>query len=211
MRIRRSVNPVLHPAGRRIFACAPVLLLIQAGCAGWSYDLVQIGMRQDQCRGKLAEDTFRRTDLGYCYFREQPEQVEAVVILIGRDGQVAGKLHVRRINPGAWFRGPGSFRLRGELDVQRCVLDATGPIDALRAIADDLLGYHGTRPVAQAHAWVAAGLVRLMERWPHVGAQAAGYPQLTEVLERVPGGGVASVRINRQQVYSLEYTQDIPP
>ena len=54
-------------------------------------------------------------------------------------------------------------------------------------------------------AFLAAGLVRLMERWPHVDAETLIYPQLDQMLERVPPGGRALVGIDERGIYTFEY------
>lgn len=187
---------------------AGVLLLLAGGCSDWSYDRIQIGMTQQQCALLFTEDSVRRTELGFCRLTEDRRgQTDALVVLLSRDGQVAGKLQATLRARDRWIRVERVFRLRGEVDPGLADLQATGPIDMLRVVTDDLSGYRGAQTAQQAHAWVAAGLARLMERWPHVASADELCPQLTETLERVPGGGTARIEVDRRGVYCFEYRQ----
>jgi hypothetical protein len=179
------------------------------GCADWSYDRMRIGMTQRECERAFAEDSFWRTDLGFCYLQVRPQagRTDALVVLLARDQRVAGKLQATRFEPAGWLSRESGFRLRGELDPAAAALNATGPIDALRALVDDLTSYRGAKPALDAHAWVAAGLVRLMERWPHVGQEGPRNATLDDLLERVPGGGEARISVDRRGVYAFEYRQ----
>ena len=184
-----------------VLVCAP-------GCADWSYDRIQIGMTQRECEQALAEESVWRTELGFCSLSQRHfGRTDALLVLLTQDRRVAGKLQATCLERDTWLGPQTGFRLRVELDPEAAVLTATGPIDTLRAIADDLATYRGARPALEAHAWIAAGLVRLMERWPHVGPCGALYPELTDVLERVPGGGAAEISVDRRGVYLFEYQQ----
>jgi hypothetical protein len=202
--------------GRRIcrvpapYAASGFCLLISLiqGCADLSYQGITLGMRQAECARQLEGESVQRTELGFCAVRtDLTGRTDALVVLVSREGVVTGKLQATfwPANP-QWGRR-AAYRLRGQLDPTSSALGATGPVDSLRAILDDLASYRGPRPAMQAHAWVAAGLVRMIERWPHVGELASAYPHLADVLEQVPGGGESSLRADRQGVFWFEYQQ----
>ena len=191
---------------------AALLLALTGGCADWSYDRIQIGMTSQECARSLPEEAVRRTELGFCCLaQDRHGRTDALVVLISRDGRVAGKLQATLPTPNTWSPVQTDFRLRGEIDPTLTDLQAVGPIDMLRAIIGDLTGYRGVQTAQQAHAWVAAGLVRLLERWPHIGPGSELYPQLTDTLERLPGGGTARIEVDQRGVYCLEYRQPTGP
>lgn len=156
----------------------------------------------------LPADGSRHTDLGLCYLKSDAfGRTDAMVVLLNRQQQVAAKLHATHYRRQLGFKVDTGFWLRGELDPELIGLSATGPIDTLRAIADDLLTYRGEKLAMDAHAWIAAGLVRLMQRWPHVSDPGLRSDGLTEMLDRVPGAGMARISIDESGVYHLEYRQ----
>jgi hypothetical protein len=136
-------------------------------------------------------------------------RTDAAVLLLTGDRRVAGKLYAMHQERKSGLQVETTYRLRGELDPQLLKLSATGPIDMLRAIADDLTTSGEDTFVREAHAWIAGGLVRLMQRWPHVGDEGPAVTRLTEALERIPAGGVARVTVDARGVYLVEYTQTV--
>ena len=76
-------------------------------------------------------------------------------------------------------------------------------------IADELTSTGTDKFTRDAHAWVAAGIVRLLQRWPHPGDEGPAFPRLADALERVPGGGVARITVNERGIYLLDYTQGV--
>ena len=88
-------------------------------------------------------------------------------------------------------------------------LGGTGPIDVLRAIADDLTSTQGDTFVREAHGWVAAGLMRLVQHWPHVGDEGPAFTRLTDLLDRIPAGGEARLTVDARGVYVVEYRQSV--
>lgn len=197
---------------RRAGALAWLALPLLAGCTDWSYDRIQLGMTQRECERALPEDTLWRTELGFCYRQENGlGRIDALVILLTQDQRVAGKLQATTYPPYQRVGSECGYRLRGELDPAASILGATGPVDVARVLTSDLAGYRGAKPAMEAHAWVAAGLVRLLERWPHGETAAASYPTLAEALARIPGGGEAQIAVNPRGVYLFEYRQPAVP
>ena len=201
-------------SGQALSALSGLLLLVTLieGCADLSYEGITLGMRQAECARRLEGESVQRTDLGFCAVRtDLAGRTDTLVILVSREGVVTGKLQATFCPADPRWGRPPAFRLRGQLDPAASALGATGPVDSLRAILEDLAGYRGSRPAMQAHAWVAAGLVRMIERWPHVGELASAYPHLTDTLEQVPGGGEARLGVDRQGVYWFQYEQGRSP
>jgi hypothetical protein len=186
---------------------APLLLCQTLGCASWSYDNIQIGQAVRESQRLLPVDKTRRTDVGFCYVdQDLTGRTDAIVILLTKDLTVAGKLqasHVKR--DVAWMSEEG-YLLRGVIDPVAMQLNATGPVDTLRAVTDDLAQAMDDNFVREAHGWVAVGLARLIQRWPHMGIEpGGGNPGLMEMLQRVPAGGTAMVRVTPEGMYEIEY------
>ena len=159
----------------------------------------------------LPAEGSRRTDLGLCYLGSDLfGRTDALVILLTHDRRVAGKLHATHYRRSYGFKTETGFRLRGELDPEACGLSATGPIDTLRAICDALVSYQGEKIATEAHAWGAAGLIRLIQRWPHVSELGSQTESLSETLSLVPGGGVARLGMNERGIHEFEYLQGKP-
>lgn len=206
---------VHNPTCRRTDLRRPCLIaafvltaILQTGCADWSYRRIQLGQQLGEYQRAFPEARSRRTDSTLCCLEQDVTgRTDAVVVLLTRDRQVSGKLHATHFERNYGFRVETGYLLRGELDPELTQLRATGPVDTLRAIADELTSSTGDKLVKEAHGWVAAGIVRLVQRWPHVGDQGPAFPRLTDMLERVPGGGTARITVNERGAYVLEYRQ----
>jgi hypothetical protein len=185
---------------------AGLLLPLCTGCANWTYERVQIGMGRAECERQFADESYQRTGLGLSHWQADASGARAaLVILLSADGRVVGKLQASYRAGVKAGQERYEYRLRGQLDPQRAGLGATGPLDALRAVLIELLDEPGVQTVRSGHAWIAAGLLRLVERWPHVQPQAVSDGLLTEALEHVPDDGEAWLGIDRRGVYLFEY------
>ena len=180
--------------------------LLNAGCAQWSYSHIKLGQEPQDYERAFPAESARRTHLGLCSLCEDAfGRTDAVVVLLTRDRRVAGKVHATRFVRDYGFKRDEGFLLRGELDPQLAELQATGPIDVLRVIATDLAEYQGEKLAMEAHAWVAGGLVRLIQCWPHVNEVGIEAARLTELFELVPGGGEARIAVDQAGIYQFEY------
>ena len=212
------MTPMLKNTARRPSAVPPRLLLmlavcaaLQAGCAGWSYDRIRLGAEHREYERAFPEAGVRRTETTLCYLaQDRLGRTDAVVVLLTRDRRVCGKLHATHFERNYGFKVERGYALRGEVDPALAELSAAGPIDALRAIGDELTSTEGDTAARQTRAWVAAGLVRMVQHWPHVGDEGPAFTRLTDTLERVAGGGVTRITVNARGVYELEYTVGTP-
>jgi hypothetical protein len=199
-------------ADRRFFVTGLLVALTLpplTGCADWSYRKIQLGQAPQDYGRVLPAETSRRTALGLCHLSgETWGQTEAIVVLLTSDRRVAGKLRARYLL-SRWGLGPGEpgYQLEGELDPELYGIQGAGPLDALRAIASELIDYRGEKLALEAHAWIAVGLTRLMQRWPGVAETSAVTERLREALEMVPGGGAARIEVDERGVYHVEYRQ----
>jgi hypothetical protein len=185
---------------------AGLLLPLCGGCANWTYERVQIGMDRAECERQFADESYQRTGLGFSHWQAAASGArEALVILLSTDGRVVGKFQASYRADAKAGQGRHEYRLSGELDPQRAGLGATGPLDALRVLLIELLDEPGVQTVRSGHVWIAAGLLRLVERWPHVEPQAVADGLLAEALEHVPDKGDARLGIDRRGVYQFEY------
>jgi len=210
----REVIPERRSAARCARTARPptllvaVLALLATGCADWSYARIRLGMTQRECERTLPEGVVWRTELGLCCRRDDYfGRSDALVVLVSHDQRVVGQFQATQFSPHQRLGRDVGYRLRGELDPKAAGLEATGPLDTLRAVADDLAAYRGAQAAMETHAFVAAGLVRLLERWPTGTTTVPHAAPLADMLERVPGGGVARLNVDPAGTYTLEYRQ----
>lgn len=203
----------LLPARRSLSVAGMLLLLAAAGllgCTQMSINQLLLGYYVRDPSRVFPEGRSRRTDLGLCYLNTDVlGQTEAVVVLLTREQRIAGKFHARSAETNYGFRVDASYSLRGELDPNVAALAGTGPLDSLRAIADDLTLDVDDPLVREAQAWVAAGIVRLIQQWPHVGDEGPAAVRLTEMLERVPRGGESTITIRPDGTHVIEYSRTV--
>jgi hypothetical protein len=206
----RAVRRHLDGATGRFWLVLLLGATSSAGCVQFGYDQVRLGQTQREYRAAFAEGQTRRTTQGLCYLEQDwLGQTDAVVLLLTADRRVAGKLHAVHSERRTLISVETDYELHGELDPALARLGGTGPVDTLRAVADELTTGDADASVREAHGWVAAGLVRLMQRWPHVGDEGPALTRLTAMLERVPGGGTAHISVDPNGVYRFEYTQGV--
>ena len=191
----------------RVGICLAILTL--SGCADWSYQRIQLGQSPEDYARVLPMETSRRTALGLCHLSKNAlGRTDALVVLLTSDRRVAAKLRARHFEH-KWGvnRTERGYWLVGELNPELYGVAGSGPLDTLRAIAGELTVYRGEKLALDAHAWVAAGLVRLVQRWPGVNDVGVSSQRLSELVERVPGGGTARIEIDDRGIYHLEYKQ----
>lgn len=197
----------LPGCGRR--SSLPLLLASLAasgGCAQLGYQQIRIGQEAREYRRALPEGRTIRTTAGVAYLEQDLlGKTDAIVLLLTRDQRVAGKFHAQHQRRDLGFRIETCYSLQGELDPQLIRLAGAGPLDMLRAIADELTRDEADTAARAAHDWVAAGLVRLVQHWPHVGDEGPAFPRLTEMLARVPGGGLARITVLPNGNHVVEY------
>jgi len=185
-----------------------VLAVLLSGCVDWSYRQIRLGQPGDECERLLPAASSRRTALGLCHLHDDKlGRTDALVVLLTADRRVAGKLWARRFERNWGLKTSRGYWLVGELNPELYRVRAAGPIDTLRAIAGELTDYRGEKLALDAHALVAAGLARLMQRWPGVTDPGVSSQRLTELLEVVPGGGIARLEVDERGTYRLEYRQ----
>lgn len=181
------------------------------GCVGLSYDRLSLGAARNEYETAFPEEAARRSDKTVAYFEKSPlGEVEAVVVLISADRRVAGKLRVSAREPSSSFQ-PASTRVQliGEIDPRLAGYERVGPIDTLRAIAADLADNPADALTRDAHGWVSAALVRLLQRWPSVEDEGPAITQVQDYLDRVPAGGIATLTSDERGVFRVAY--EAPP
>lgn len=209
-RMTRVCTPSPQPGPRRPwpvrFALIVFAWVATGGCAEFGYNRIQLGQEQREYEAAFPADKTRRTpDTLCCVERSALGQTDAMVVLLTRDRRVAGKLHARHIERDFGFRAETEYRLSGELDLTLIHLGMAGPIDALRAVADELTAAQDDAFVRAAQGWVAGGLVRLVQQWPHAGDAGPAYPRLADILEHIPAGGEARITVRPGGRLSVEY------
>lgn len=179
------------------------------GCAEFSYNRIQLGQEQREYEPAFPADKTRRTPATVCYLETRLGHTDAMVVLLTRDRRVAGKLHAMHSERDFGFPAETHYRLRGEIDPTLVRLGATGPIDVLRAVADELTAAHADAYVREAHGWVAGGLVRLVQHWPHGGDAGPAVTRLSDILERIPSGGEARITVAGTGRFLIEYAHAV--
>ncbi len=196
----------IHVLESRSHAFALTALLTIAGCTQWTYDRIALGTPLSDAERSIPEDSRLRSDRAVALLEGgAPERVDAVVFLLTKDALVSGKFVAEYRPATAWTLGKGSYKLSGELDPKRAGIGELGPLDTLRAVADDLTNVRPEQSAGVAHAWVAAGLVRMLQSWPSATDEGPAYPRLTDILELVPAGGESKTALGEDGVFRISY------
>ncbi len=185
-----------------VMAAAPALL----GCAWGPYERIRLGQAPAEYRSVFAEGTTHQTAVGIWHWqRDMRGWTSAVVLLTARDQRVAGKLWA------TWSpRGETpAYRLVGELSPESLGLGATGPLDVLRVVADELTGDSIDCRAREAHDLVAAGIVRVLRSRPSVDNAGPAEARLIEALERVPADGRADIDVTPAGTLTVEYSASL--
>jgi hypothetical protein len=181
------------------------------GCARLSAAQLRLGYYVREPGRVLPEGKSRASNVGLCYLdHDLFGRTEAIVIFLSRDRRIAGKFQATLAETNVGFKPATTFALEGELDPTVAHLAGAGPIDTLRAIADDLTQPETDALVREAQDWVAAGIVRLVQRWPHAGDEGPAAAALTAMLERVPADGEATIVVHSDGALSITYAQTVP-
>lgn len=197
---------------RRLVRILPMWIasLAATGCVDMYYRRIELGQSKQQYERILPAAQSRRTDLGVAFLASDwTGRTEAIVVLASRDRRAAGKLRATHFEHNYGFKTETGFRLQGEIDPSLADLKSTGPLDTLRVVLQQLESYRGEKAATDAHEWLAAGLVRLLERWPHMSDRLGPVPTRSSRLEQVPAGGTASISIDRRGVFRFEYRQAV--
>ena len=200
------------PTTRRFVRILPLWIASAAatGCVDMHYRRIELGQSKQQYERILPAAQSRRTDLGVAFLASDwTGRTDAIVVLASRDRRAAGKLRATRFEHNYGFVTETGFRLQGEIDPALADLQSTGPLDALRVVLQQLESYRGEKAATDAHEWLAAGLVRLLERWPHMSDRLGPIQRRSSRLEQVPSGGTASISVDRRGVYRFEYQQGV--
>ncbi len=207
-------NPRMTRQAQARFALAAALaaLTVLSGCTDLSYHRLKIGQERREYERAFVEEDARRTDLGICYLKtSRLGRTDAIVLLLSRDQRVAARFQATSLSRDWGVAVRSGYRLRGEIDPRMLEMGSTGPVDVLRAVADELTRSEGEKLVRETHAWIAAGIVRLLQTQPHEGDEGPAGERLAEWLERVPPGGRGELSTDAQGVCRFTYQQGVRP
>ncbi len=176
------------------------------GCARLDYDRLRVGRELRDVSRALPEDHSARSDWSVCYQRANGlGRTDVIVVLLTRDRRIAAKFHVVHNERQSVLGQDAGYALTGEFDAELLGLSEAGPRDRLRALAADLMEPQADPFVREAHAWVAAGLVRMLALDDPADADDALAERLVEMLERVPAGGRATTSPGGGAVVRIAY------
>lgn len=182
--------------------------LLASGCAGWGYGRVHLGQPLRDARRAFPESRSRWAQSTFCYLEsDYVGRTDAVVLLLTPDQQVAGKFHAQSFRRNYGVTVTAGFRLRGVVDPRLAGFGGSGPLDLLRGVADDLTQGTTDSFSREAHHWVAAGIVRLLENWPEADDTGPAPARLSAVLECVPADGTSAIWIDDAGLHRCEYKQ----
>jgi len=193
-----------RPGALRLLGVATLVSLC-GGCADWTYEQIRMQQPVQVCQRLFPEGQSRRTESTLCSFEQGGGRTDVIVVLLTRDQRVCSKWQATHIEGLSGWPAPTRFLLRGELDPQLAGCAEAGPVDALRVVVDELTTVGPDAFTRQTHAWVTAGIARMLERWPHAGGQEPVGPALVEPLGRIPAGGEAQISVRRDGTYAFQY------
>lgn len=178
---------------------------MMCGCAELHYSRVRLGQTPEQYDKVLPQESVRRTDAGMCWLeRDRFGRTDAIVLLMSRDKRVGGKLRATRIHRDYGMMSETRYELSGEIDPRISGYRETGPLDMIRAVQMDLAEQSGDATAVQALRLVSTGLLRVLQRWPNSGEPVTPVT-LGESVELVPGGGEATLRVDRGGLFHIAY------
>lgn len=195
---------------RAFLACG--LILGAGGCAQFNYDRLKIGLTQREYEKILPAESTRRTEDRLCYLSSDGlGRTDAIIVVLARDHRLAARFHAVFVERYVGFKLASDYELTGEIDPKLADFSGTGPVDAVRTLYNQLAEYRGERLAADAHTWVAAGLLRVLQRWPHGREPYAEPAQLGSIVSRVAGGGTATIAVGPDGRYRITYSQSVRP
>ena len=181
---------------------ALALLTFLTGCSNWTYRHLKLGQSPSEYERVLPVVNTAQTPASVCYLRaDKADRRESLVLLITIDRRLAGKLHAKYRER----KGSLRYELTGRIDPELFGTGAAGTTNTLRAVAVDLMEQRTGQIAAEAHAWVAAGIVRVLEQTPEADDFGVSADTLEDLFDRLPGGGEADVETNEHGVIELKY------
>lgn len=195
-----------------LILCIAALLWPLAGCMDMTYDRIELGQGSREYDRALPAEHSRRTSVGLVAMKEDlGPRTDAVLINIATDRRVAGKWQVTYVEKMVWFEQRTGLRLRGEYDPRLAGITQAGPLDAVRTVYADLMRPTDDPFASEAHGWIAAGLVRMAERWPGfaIGADPTG--AAADALGQIPAGGKIDIKVDEEGVFHFHYQVGVEP
>lgn len=187
----------------------PITIL---GCASWNYDRIQLREPLPDLDSQFPRDEARKTSLGVAHLRNpNSPQAAAVVILVTLEKRVAAKFHAAQHQRDWGFSVERGYELAGQIDLELLAAKNPGPLAALRTIARQLAAYQGDPAAEHAHQLVAAGLVRIIQRWPDIENLGPTSDQVNALATLAPGGGRAALTMDLDGTFHISYRQGIAP
>lgn len=189
---RRAQAP--RPLAQILLSAA---LLASAGCADWRYDEIRLRAAPREYATILAAQRTRQTPLGLAHLdRRSADRPEALLVVLSGDRRVAGKLQVLRSRRMTISGTRDVYELRGDLDAALIGAAEAGPVDALRLLLSELEILPREPLPRTVYGSIAAGLVRLLDRWPAATAPEVDRDALDEWLCEINPEGQADISTN---------------
>lgn len=181
-------------------------MVLLPGCASWHYGRLKLGQAPNEYERVLPAEKVRRTERGLAFLsRDWTGRIDAIVVIVAENRRVAARVHASYGEQRYGFTTRVAYRLRGEIDPKLYETQDAGPTDVLKLLLSQLAAYKGDKLAVESHAWIAAGLTRLLQRFPNVADQIAEPATMLGVSERVRGGGVGTVSADADGVLRFEY------
>lgn len=182
------------------------LALAGSGCAKLTYDRLNLGEPPSKYERMLPASESRRTAVGLCQLKKSAGgKVESILLVLSDDRRLAGKVRVRRVQRSAGLLGSTTYELYGSVDPVLYGAAEAGPADVLRSLVRSLVDYRGEKLAMEAHRLVAAGLLRLLERWPEAGDLGLSADVSADLAEIAPSGGTSRIDVRDSGVIDFQY------
>lgn len=169
--------------------------MLTTACTAPGLTGLELGADARQIRRSFPAGQLHETPAGYSVLRpEASGTTHAYVFLVTPDRRIAARFHVSVSEGAGGEEESGSYRLTGAVDAQALRLGGLGPLDTLRAVADQLTSAEVHAGARAAQHWVAAGLVRMLQQHPQVDDPGPATARVGALLARIPAGGDGDVR-----------------
>ncbi|MCG3127142.1 MAG: hypothetical protein CHACPFDD_02000 [Phycisphaerae bacterium] len=187
-------------------ACGLIAILVLPGCASWHYARLKLGQAPDDYGRVLPAEKVRRTERGLAFLsRDWTGRIDAIVVIVADNRRVAARVHATYREQRYGFGTRVTYRLSGEIDPKLYETQDAGPTDTLKLLLSQLVATKGDKLAVESHAWIAAGLTRLLQRFPNVAEQMGEPATMLGVSERVRGGGLGTVSADSDGVLRFAY------
>lgn len=202
----RSVRTLAARCGRVAGVALAAMALAGVGCAKLTYDRLILGEPPSKYERMLPASESRRTAVGLCQLKKSAGgKTESILLVLSDDRRLAGKIRVQRAQRESGLLSRRTYELYGSINPGLYGAAEAGPADVLRSLVRSLVDYRGEKLAMEAHRLVAAGLLRLLERWPEAADLGLSAELTADLAEIAPSGGTSRIDVRESGVIDFQY------